>query len=129
MAVVTFGFLSVISAIIYGYGSIRAEGRGGEAVSAARQLIDLTRARDLLFSGTGGGPVDDLPDTDWKPIGAPPFQADLFPEGFERRIEVSELSTDSSTPEFRLRGLRVTLRWNEDGVDQTLSLESWVRRP
>ncbi|MEW6280871.1 MAG: hypothetical protein AB1758_19810 [Candidatus Eremiobacterota bacterium] len=127
VGVLAVGLLAVFASLSY---SVRA-GKHSQAMSCAvalnRQIIDLIRSRQYDQDTPG---LNDGPQTR-RPVNARPFQNDIqVPEGvpdFTRNVQFERLSTDASRPESRLRRIRVSVFWSEQGAEREITLEAYQR--
>lgn len=146
--VVSVGVLGTVSALWYGIRSEKYSERRANAVFQAREMVNAIREGNYPFNGgsdnngipwmtvgselnDGDYDADSDDDGDRRPFNAPPFE-NLYPTNefnFQRRVEMKQLSTSSSSYESDLAAIKVTLFWNEGRHDKEVTLWGYHRRP
>lgn len=121
IGVLAVGLLSIYASLTYSLKASRHSDQTSQAVALNRQIMDLVRSRQLT-------PTPELAQR--RRVDAPPFADDIAGDPpFERQVEIAPVSTDASRPESRLRRIKVTIFWMEEGGERNVVFEGYQRQP
>jgi type II secretory pathway pseudopilin PulG len=133
-ALVAFGILAVFLVLSHSARGAQVASRQTEGLGHARKLIDLVRSRNLAFAnfpslpGPSSG-VGDPPGVR-RELNAPPFDQDLpGGTGLERTIACERVSTDTSSYEFELMRITVTIHFTEGEHRRQIQVQALQARP
>ncbi len=141
-AVLSIGILGIISVFYFSIRSEQTAQRRTDAIFWAREVLDTIRTRNLAFqanpwpppigSSINDGNYDDPTDdaSVKKPLDAVPFGND-FPDNtnFTRHIEIKRVSNNSNDYRYNLAAIKVTIFWEENGRDHSVTVYGYQERP
>ena len=136
--VVAVGVLGTVASLWYGIRSERYSERRTNAVSQARELMNVIRANNWAFNPAvlatlNDGDYDNDGD-DWastRPFNAAPL-ANYFPNNpfnFQRRVEIKRLSTDPNNYLNTMAAIKVSVVWEEGPARKRIDLWAYHRQP
>lgn len=133
-AVLALAIMALFLVLTYSLRAVQVSSRQSEAMHHARHLIDLIRVRNLAFASFPAAPteasgVNDAADAR-RPLAAAPFENDLpGGDGFTRNLACERVGSDTSTYEYELVRITVTIFYTERGHERQVALQALQARP
>ena len=133
-AVLALAIMALFLVLTYSLRAVQVSSRQAEAMHHARRLIDLIRVRNLAFASFPAAPteasgVNDASDARPRRAAAP-FESDLpAGEGFRRNLACERVGNDTSTYEYELMKITVTIFYTEGGHERQVAMQAVQARP
>lgn len=134
VAVLALGLLSLLGALAFGLRASESGARHAEATQHAKRYLALIRQRNLAFAvedplpGVSSGLMDG--SSVRRALNAAPFASDFPPNlSFRRRLVLSWAYPVGDPRHGRLARLESTVFWSDRGVERSVQLVGYAKKP
>lgn len=133
--VVALGLLALVGSLAFAARAARTGEMASLAMGHSIHIVELIRSRNLDFPSYGTVPPPNYsgindPPAARKQLNEYPFHGDFPAETpFRRNISIKRQSNDSDDYNYNVVNITVSIYWQENGEDRSVTIEATHKKP